>query len=105
MTDKKMSVAEALARFADCIEDIEQNLATIPQRTDREALATLTAATSGGVDDTLDAQRYRTMRDWFVREDRRYEIDPLGRIRKTTNEVVDAGVDALTAGQKDGGEM
>ena len=60
-------------------------------------------ATSGGVDDAMDAQRYRTMRGWFVRDGRLCEIDPLGHIRNTTNEVVDAGVDALTAALKDGG--
>lgn len=47
-----------------------------------------------------DAERYRKFRAWYLRDGRRSEIDPVGHIRFTTPEIIDAALDAM---QADGG--
>jgi hypothetical protein len=42
----------------------------------------------------VEAQRYRWFRDWFLRGGLRMEIDPVGHIRVTTPDIVDAAIDA-----------
>ena len=44
-----------------------------------------------------EAKRYHAMRDWYMREGLRAEIDPHGHIRQTTPSVVDSWADAAIA--------
>jgi hypothetical protein len=58
-------------------------------------------------DDARDAARYRWLRDWYLRDGRRSEIDPHGHVRRTTPEIMDQGIDAARAahpGREEGGK-
>lgn len=49
-------------------------------------------------EDARDAERYRWLREWYLRGGKRSELDPLGHIRYTTPAIMDASIDAARSG-------
>jgi len=54
----------------------------------------LTGSTGAFLALEKDAARYKWLRDWYLREGKRSEIDEIGHIRQTTVLIMDAAIDA-----------
>jgi hypothetical protein len=88
------------ARAADRIEELERQLIAASQAQSAPGSAPDGALADKPLYSTRQkAARYEWLRDWYLRDGRRAEINPNGHIQITTPEMVDAAIDAHLAGR------